>query len=141
MSKPAIRTRIPPWDRIKASVFRCAIRDTPIQKMKAAPPLIKFENVFFDYSDRAKYQRQAMELKIFQTGSMVLDSNMIHPFVRVHVVNLKTCKYLAKEDFAAPGTFNIESAQFIDRGHNKTSVDTNFFLPMSTQMCDLRIIG
>jgi hypothetical protein len=56
----------------------------------------------------------AMKLKICETGSLVLDHHMIHPFVRVHIIDMDTYKYLAKSDPLKPGVANKESAAFID---------------------------
>lgn len=40
----------------------------------------------------------AMNIKIDKTGSLLLDPDMIHPFVRIHIVDMDTYKYLAKSD-------------------------------------------
>ena len=73
-----------------------------------------------------------MKLKINETGSLVLDHHMVHPFVRIHVINLDTCKYLAKEDSSKPSVANLESAAFMDTNKNYTSSLSNFLMPMST---------
>ncbi len=52
----------------------------------------------------------AMSIKINQTGSLLLDPDMIHPFVKIHVVDMDTYKYLAKQDPLKPGVANKESA-------------------------------
>jgi hypothetical protein len=85
--------------------------------------------------------REALKLKIIETGSLVLDSNMIHPFVKVHVVNLDTCKYLAKENGSRPGVANIESSCFMDSAKFHTRSVVDYLLPISTEMYDLRIKG
>lgn len=66
---------------------------------------------------------------------------MVHPFVRVHIVNLNTCKYLAKEDRSKPSVNNIESADFMDSGKHHTITSADFIMPISTQMYDLRVKG
>ncbi len=71
-------------------------------------------------------------MKIHETGSLVLDHHMVHPFVRVHIINLDTSKYLAKEDRSKPGVANIESANFLDSGNNHTQAATDFLMPFST---------
>jgi hypothetical protein len=43
---------------------------------------------------------------------------MIHPFVRVHIINLDTCKYIAKEYSNKPSVANIESADTMDSNKN-----------------------
>jgi len=66
---------------------------------------------------------------------------MIHPFVRVHVVSLDTCKYLAKENGSRPGVANIESACFMDSAKFHTRSVVDYLMPFSTQMFDLRVKG
>lgn len=83
----------------------------------------------------------AVKLKICETGSLVLDHFMIHPFVRVHIIDMDTYKYLAKSDALKPGVTNKESAAFIDNGKHFTRSFTDYLLPISTQMFDLRIKG
>ena len=55
---------------------------------------MKFEEIF----KHEKYRRMAMNLKIDKTGSLLLDPDMIHPFVKIHIVDMDTYKYLAKSD-------------------------------------------
>ena len=76
--------------------------------------------------------KEGVKLKILETGSLVLDHNMVHPFVRIHVVNLDTCKYLAKEDRSKPSVANIESADFLDSWKNHTTSTADFMIPFST---------
>jgi jouberin len=104
--------------------------------MRTKPPLFNFPEKY-----RAEKHRQALKIKILETGSLVLDHHMVHPFVRVHIVNLDTCKYLAKEDRLNPSVANIESAGFMDSGKNYTYSNVDFLMPFSTQMYDLRVKG
>ena len=83
----------------------------------------------------------ACKLKICETGSLVLDHFMIHPFVRVHIIDMITYKYLAKKSSIQPGMYNKESAYFMDSFKNITKNDTDYLMPISTQMHDLRIKG
>lgn len=71
-------------------------------------------------------------MKICETGSLVLDEHMIHPFVRVHFIDMDTYKYLAKSDSLKPGVTNKESAAFVDSGNHFTRAMTDFLLPIST---------
>ena len=113
----------------------CYKQISPIDMIRALPPLFKFEEQFRE----EKFRKMAVKLKICETGSLVLDHFMIHPFVRVHIVDMRTHKYLAKSDAAKPGVNNKESASFIDTNKNITRAPTDYFLPLSTQMHDLRI--
>ena len=82
-----------------------------------------------------------MKIKIAETGSLVLDSDMVHPFVKIHVIDMDTHKYLAKSKPLQPAIANKESAAFIDCQKNYSRGMTDFIMPMSTQMYDLRIKG
>jgi hypothetical protein len=64
--------------------------------------------------DRAS---QAVKLEVKGTGSLILDENVLHPFVRIHVVSMKTGKYLAK-DPNTRGTYQNEHVQAVDSAHN-----------------------
>ena len=54
---------------------------------------------------------------------------------------MDTYKYLAKSDPLKPGVYNKESVSFIDSTKQISKVVTDFILPFSTQMYDLRIKG
>lgn len=54
---------------------------------------------------------------------------------------MRTYKYLAKSDASKPGIHNKESAAFIDTNKNIQRAYTDYYLPLSTQMHDLRIKG
>ena len=71
----------------------------------------------------------------------------MHPFVRIHIVDLLTNKYLAKSNPNVPGVANKESCSFFGLGgenfQDKVAkmIPADFFLPMSTSMYDLRVKG
>ena len=73
-----------------------------------------------------------MKIKIHGTGGLLLDSNMIHPFVRIHVIDMNTYRYLAKSKPLEPGITNKESATYIDNKNNMRKHNTDYFLPLST---------
>ena len=60
--------------------------------MRIIPPLFKFEEQFRE----DKFNKMALKIKINETGSLILDPNMLHPFVRIHIIDMDTYKYLAK---------------------------------------------
>lgn len=67
---------------------------------------------FFKFSEEFKapyFKELALKIKVKETGSLLLDPNVTHPFVRIHVVDMITCKYLAKSDATQPGSYNKES--------------------------------
>ena len=66
---------------------------------------------------------------------------MIHPFVKVHIIDMNTCKYLAKGRPTQPGVVNKESAAFLDSYKNYNRQTADYILPVATQMFDLRKKG
>lgn len=74
----------------------------------------------------------AMRLKVVGTGSLELDHFMVHPFVKVHIVDLDTYKYLAKSKPNLPGVANKESASFLDTGKHLTRSNADYIMPFST---------
>ncbi len=37
-------------------------------------------------------------LNIKQTGTLLPDSNLLHPFIKIHIIDIATGKYLAKSN-------------------------------------------
>ena len=76
-----------------------------------------------------------------------MDQNVLHPFVRIHIVDMNTNKYLAKDKPKVPGVSNIENCSLFKMELDKEGkpiktpckISTDFFLPMSTRMHDMRI--
>ena len=92
----------------------------------------------------------ALRLVVSGTGILEMDQNVLHPFVRVHIIDLNTNKYLAKSNKEMPGIANLESCNFFRMEYDdKDKVDkkvpeyteVNFLLPFSTRMFDLRVTG
>ena len=128
MQLPAIRSKFPLSDRISLALCSCSTTMPPAQIMKNMPPLFKFEEQF----DKAKYANMGLRVKICETGSLLLDHHLIHPFVRVHIVSLETYKYLPKSDKRKPGVANREAAGFMDSGKHFSKQEADFLLPFST---------
>ncbi len=95
------------------SMTQCfGAKQSPRSQIRNQKPLFRFED------HHANKANDALKLKIHETGSLVLDHHMIHPFVRVHIINLDTCKYIAKEYSNKPSVANIESADTMDSNKN-----------------------
>ena len=71
----------------------------------------------------------------------MLDPNMIHPFVRVHIMDMNTCKYLAKKNPSAPGSYYNESCSLMDAKSTIVEKKVDFLLPVATKFFDMRIKG
>ena len=83
-----------------------------------------------------------MKITVKETGYLQLDPAVIHPFVRVHIIDMKTGKYLAKSDPEQPGVTNKESITlFNSEGDVDDRHKVDFILPVSTTFHDMRITG
>jgi jouberin len=80
-----------------------------------------------------------IEIKITKSGPLSMDKFILHPFVRVHIVDLKTYKYLAKQDPRTPGVFNQEHASYYNSYKTHFECPTiDYYLPLTTTHYDLR---
>lgn len=124
-----------------------------VQQIFEKEPLFNFGD---DLDKKSKtYTDQmaaALKLTVKGTGILEMDEYVLHPFVRIHIVDRETSKYLQKSSKNRPGVANKESANMMQiippeagkEGKNEkkiTSVEPNYILPMSTKMNDLRIEG
>lgn len=97
----------------------------------------------FSYEEEFKephHQNLALKLKVKETGSLLLDPNVTHPFVKVHIVDMRTCKYLGK-DPKLPGVSNREAASLLDNQGNFISKTVDFLMPFATKFFDMRLKG
>lgn len=61
------------------------------------------------YPDAGTY---GLKLSVKQSGILEINEHVLHPFVRIHIIDLNTEKWLAKKDKAEPGVANKESCSF-----------------------------
>jgi len=85
-------------------------------------------------------------LIILKSGTLDMEPRIIHPFVKVSIINLKTCKYLQKKYFDAPAFLLKE--KYLKINHNRTQnilefneSSLDFIPPFSTAPYDLRAKG
>jgi hypothetical protein len=105
--------------------------------MNKAAPLFKFEDEFHE----PRHRNLALKLKVKETGSLLLDPNVTHPFVRVHIIDTLTCKYLAKSKPDLPGVYNREACFLMDKKGNFDVKTVDYLMPFSTKFFDMRIKG
>jgi len=89
--------------------------------------------------DSPNESQHKIEIKINKSGPLDLDQFILHPFVKVHIIDLNTYKYLAKRDPIVPGVFNNETMSYYNS--YKTHFEcprVDYYLPMSTTHYDLR---
>lgn len=93
----------------------------------------------FQLFESEEDRNKKIEIKINKSGPLVLDQFILHPFVRIHVVDLNTYKYLAKSNPNTPGVYNNESGCYYNA--YKTHFEyprVDYYLPLSTAHYDLR---
>ena len=135
MQQKALRSKFPLGDRFAMGLNCCAAKGDAIEQQKT--PLFTFEEEF----NEPHHKNLALKIKIKETGSLKLDPHVTHPFVRLHVVDTNTCKYMAKSDAKLPGSYNRESCQVMDTTGQFESKPTDFIMPVATRFFDMRIKG
>jgi len=76
--------------------------------------------VLFDFNEMYPEAKDyAIKLNVNGTGILEMDQHVLHPFVRIHIVDLNTHMYLAKSDINDPGVANKESVNFFKYDKDK----------------------
>ena len=137
MALPAIRSKYPLGDRMALALSCCCKSLAPVDVLRANPATFQFTDEF-----KLPFQQDlGLKIGVKETGYLQLDPCVVHPFVRVHIVDLKTGKYLAKREPLKPGVTNKEHVSLIDSEGHITTKNVDFLLPMSTKFFDMRIRG
>ena len=63
-----------------------------IKELRDTNPIFNFEEVF----DQPHHKELGLRIKVKETGSLLLDPDMKHPFVRMHIIDYDTGMYLKK---------------------------------------------
>ena len=90
--------------------------------------------------------KKCLKLTIKGSGVLQLDEYVLHPFVKVHIIDMTKNMYLAKQNPDWMGTSSRETANVFKMEDENTKkkpyeVKTDFLLPFSTRMYDMRIKG
>ena len=75
--------------------------------------------------------KKLLSISILKSGTLEIMPMIMHPFVRISIVNLKTGKYIQKSDFSAPAISRNEN-NFIMRHDKNTD-----HLELSTSLLDM----
>ena len=90
--------------------------------------------------------KKLLTISVIKTGTLEIIPMIIHPFVRISIVNLQTGKYLQKSDFEVPcisrGEKNFVMNNNIELGHMEFSSSVlDIIPPFATCPYDLREKG
>jgi len=132
-----------PWEdrlrnamrRICCSCFSSAFT-SKTEEMKAMKPMNRFP--------KEKHENKLAKLTINCTGLLELDDKVIHPFVKVHIIDASTGKYLAKMNPSQNSVTYKESAavmSYNEQGCASKEIELDFIPPFATRYCDFRILG
>lgn len=158
LDDPRIKSKFSIGDKIKKAFLpctRCCKKPwATVEKILESKPFFDSIKEYFPKNDEGRPMYDAKELalrlEVNGTGILEMDQNVLHPFVRVHIVDLNTNKYLQKSNKDMPGIANKESCNFfrieLESDTDKETkvpeyTEVNFFLPFSTRMFDLRVKG
>lgn len=105
--------------------------------------LLKDSETYTTFEDEFPHlvkRNLSLKVSVKESGPLSLDPNVTHPFVKVHLVDLNTCKYIEKSVPSQPGVANREAALLhTEQGFQKVLVD--YLQPFATNFYDMRIKG
>jgi WD40 repeat protein len=144
MKQPAIWKGFPLSDRVLYSIT-CGAKCINDNKTKQFP----IEEILINKSqtdERLDFLDKYLSLKILKTGTFDIEPCIIHPFVRISIVNLRTGKFLQKKNFEVPAILPNEKNLICSHVLTQNILEfkesyLDFLPPVSTNPCDLRIKG
>lgn len=112
--------------------------------------LCRNQTTFVDYIDLSKptvvqseidkLRDQAVRINILETSQLELDRYVIHPFVKMHIVDIHTGRYVSKSGTKC--VVGLNEAMTVTTGHkNFAESGIDFIPPFATNCCDLRLEG
>jgi jouberin len=146
MRNPAVTRGFGFWERAGTSCMgfskamsneqQYVLRNYTVEEMKGQTPAIQDNLRAINESFRGK----TVYLKIHDTNGLELDPNVLHPFVRVYVIDIKTGCFLRKTN-AGPAVNYYEHIGQLTSNKEYATGNAPFFVPFSTKPLDLRITG
>ena len=124
------------FERFKSKTFSC---------IKCKPSRMSYVETFIgnptlSEEDKKILENKCVSIKIIETSNLELDPNSIHPFVRIHIVNLKNGQYIKKSRNSVLNFFE-NSTTFVKNPQNFVPKNSENILPFSTNCIDLRSTG
>jgi len=82
-----------------------------------------------------------LSVTVLDSHTLELNPDLLHPFVKMHVVDMNTGHYVTKTDINAPGVTQFESLTQVSSDKTVESAGCNFILPFATPPDDMRVKG
>lgn len=127
------------------NTFFCKSKCTTNLKTKLSP-IDDFLRHVSEPDPNINFLNKILSLKINKIGNIEIESNIIHPFVKVSVIDLNTLRYLQKIDFNSNSITKREVNLKVN--HNKTlhnyeykESELDYIAPFTTCPYDLRDKG
>ncbi|CAD8209474.1 unnamed protein product [Paramecium octaurelia] len=141
-------------DRIGARINRLLHCDPPRRTFVDLLNKLEYEQIInpFSLSEKDKAQitpDRTVVVKIIGTSQLQMDTNIQHPFIRMHVINIKNGCYLYKpknEDNQprefTNAVYNYESnciTNIVDGERERVTCELELLTAFSTNFCDMRM--
>ena len=82
-----------------------------------------------------------VKLKVIESSRLQLDPNVMHPFVKVHIVDKNTGCYLKSNGSEESIIYSKEQITYLDENKKFETCANNSLLPFATNCCDFREEG
>ena len=88
-------------------------------------------------------ENKIVKFSIYRTGILEINKNIIHPYVRISIINLKTGRYLQKSNFKSPCISRYESNLIVKQNSSLSRTEfqksiLDIVAPFYTMPYDLR---
>eukprot|EP00826_Nyctotherus_ovalis_P049041 TRINITY_DN5858_c0_g1_i5.p1 TRINITY_DN5858_c0_g1~~TRINITY_DN5858_c0_g1_i5.p1 ORF type:complete len:607 (+),score=157.79 TRINITY_DN5858_c0_g1_i5:114-1934(+) len=136
-------TKYLPWTECMSSFMRALCCCCYSTKYSSKSDMIKQKKAATKFP-RARYEGKIMKLAVNCTGLLELDENVIHPFIKIHFIDVATSKYLAKtrpDDSAISNKENTTVIQQNEQNLVVRNIESDFIPPFATRYCDFRVSG
>lgn len=115
------------------NLARCKPKSTYVDYIDTEKPITM-------QSEIDKLRNQAVRINILETSQLELDRYVIHPFVKLHVVDIHTGRYLSKSDQKCVVGLN-EGITTMNAQKSFVESGLDYIPPFATNCCDLRVEG
>lgn len=114
-------------------LLTCKSKQTFVDSITTAKPAP-------NQKELSEAKNKVFKITINETSQLELDPNLMHPFVKMHIVDLQSGNYVQKSGQKSVVTLD-EKITLIDNKMNCTQKDLDYIPPFATNCCDLRIAG
>lgn len=148
LANPMLWEGFPQWDQFWYKFFCGSSYVTDIEVKPGEGFFIQSllkRNSTIDPKIQHIFKDKCLYLKILRSGNLEIQSNIIHPFVRISIINLKTCRYLQKKNDGPTFTEYDMNCLIENNNESKTFLYSdgplNYVCPFATAPFDLRERG